>query len=134
MGSANYQQEAWFIDLPKYEKDLVKSLEFAQGELKDSDEPLQATKDPLFKKEIAEKIDALFQENNFYFYDANGEDKDLEESEIKRLISDCMSSNKCYIKEGNLEPIHHQEGERKIIVDQMSNLLQRCTQEMLEQR
>ena len=35
---------------------------------------------------------------------------------------------------GNLEPIHHQEGERKIIIDQLTNLLSRCTHEMIEQR
>ena len=27
--TANYQEEAWFVDLPKYEKEMVKSLEFA---------------------------------------------------------------------------------------------------------
>ena len=41
---------------------------------------------------------------------------------------------KCHIHEGNLEPLHHQEVEREIIVNQMSNLLTRCTQEMLEQK
>ena len=41
---------------------------------------------------------------------------------------------KCHIFEGNLEPLHHQEVEREIIVNQMSNLLTRCTQEMLEQK
>ena len=41
---------------------------------------------------------------------------------------------KCHINEGNLEPLHHQEVEREIIVNQMSNLLTRCTQEMLEQK
>ena len=45
-----------------------------------------------------------------------------------------MSAQKCYIEQGNLEPIHHQEGERKIIVDQMLNLLQRCTLEMMDQK
>ena len=69
----------------------------------------------------------MFREENFYFYDATAENLEEEESEVKRIISDCMSSQKCYIEQGNIEPIHHQEGERKIIVDQMSNLLSRCT-------
>ena len=58
----------------------------------------------------------------------------MEESEIKRLISDSLAAKKCCIKKGNIEPIHHQEGERKIIIDQLMNLLSRCTQEMIEQR
>ena len=58
----------------------------------------------------------------------------MEESEVERLIYDSLSAKKCFIKQGNLEPIHHQEGERKIIIDQLMNLLSRCTLEMIEQR
>ena len=78
-------------------------------------------------EEIKAKIDVLFKEQDFYFFDAKGDDKELELAEVKRLISDSLSAKKCYIKMGNLEPIHHQEGERKIIIDQLTNLLSRCT-------
>ena len=63
-------------------------------------------------EEIQAKLDALFPENDFYFFDAKGANKEQEESEVKRLISDSVSAKKCYIKIGSLEPIHHQEGER----------------------
>ena len=59
---------------------------------------------------------------------------DQEESEIKRLIADCLTSKRYFIKNGNLEPIHHEEDERKIIVDQMSSLLTRCVNELVEQK
>ena len=59
---------------------------------------------------------------------------DQEDREITRLIEDCLSSKKCYIQYGNLEPIHHQEDERKIIVDQMQSLLTRCVNEMIDQQ
>ena len=78
---------------------------------------MKSIKDPLKVKEIEAKINVLFPESSFYFYDATADNQYEEEREIKRLISDCMSSQACYIKQGNLEPIHHQEGERKIIVD-----------------
>ena len=64
------------------------------------------TKDPIHAAEIEAKIEALFLEDNFYFYNAKG-DKVEEEKEIKRLISDCLSSKKCFVKQGQLEPIHH---------------------------
>ena len=85
-------------------------------------------------EEIQAKLDALFPENDFYFFDAKGVNKEQEESEVKRLISDSLSAQKCFIQKGSLEPIHHQEGERKIIIDQFMSLLSRCTEEMLEQR
>ena len=117
MQFANLEVENWFLGLTDYEKSLVRSLVFAQNELPMKDSPLKSTKDPLKVKEIEAKINVLFPEDSFYFYDATAENQIEEESEIKRLISDCMSAQKCYIKEGNLEPIHHQEGEREIIVD-----------------
>ena len=39
-----------------------------------------------------------FALENAYFYDAKAENSKLEESEIKRLIQDCMSAQKCYIE------------------------------------
>jgi hypothetical protein len=48
--------------------------------------------DPLREKQIKEKIEILFSEENFYFYDANAEDIEEEENEVKRIISDCMAS------------------------------------------
>ena len=49
-------------------------------------------KDPLRAKQIEEKIEILFPEENFYFYDATAEDLEEEENEVKRIISDCMVS------------------------------------------
>ena len=79
--------------------------------------PLKLVKDPLFVNEIREKIEVLFQEDSFYFYNTKGKDLIKEDDEIQRLISNCLLLQKCYIEEGNLEPIHHTAGERKIIVD-----------------
>ena len=103
--------------LSNYERDLIKSLTFAQKQLEEPLAPLEPIYDPILKQELEDKIEVLFQQENFYFYNAKGNDEDQEDDEIKRLISDCLSSKKCFIEYGNLEPIHHQEGERKIIVD-----------------
>ena len=40
-----------------------------------------------------------------------------EEEEIQRLIGDCTSSKRFYIKEGNIETLHHSKTEREIIVE-----------------
>ena len=76
------------------------------------------------RKEIEEKIDALFIFDRFYFYKANPNGNEeanqkVEEEEIQRLIVDCIESTRCYLKEGNLETLHHMKKEREIIVDQM---------------
>ena len=73
--------------------------------------------DPLHKKEIEDKVEVLFEEKNFYFYNAKGQYQNHESDEIERLIIDCMNSDRCHITNGHLEPIHHQEDERKIIVE-----------------
>ena len=88
--------------------------------------------DPIKIKEIKEKIEIMLPEENFYFFNASMEDKDREESEIHRLIQDCIYSRRFYIKEGKLEPIHHKEGEKKIIIEQMQSLFARCTKELLD--
>ena len=56
----------------------------------DPEAPLKSTKDPVLKRQIELKIDALFPHDNFFFYNANGEFQEEEENEIKRLISHCM--------------------------------------------
>ena len=63
--------------------------------------------DPAKMKEIADKIVYLFPDVNFYFFNTLGEKPELENEEIKRLISNSMNSNKFYLTKGNLEPIHH---------------------------
>ena len=121
----NYEKEKWFTDLSEYEKDLIKSLDFAQeqyGQKKDG--KLNPIADPIRTKEIEEKIDALFIYDRFYFYKANSDTSEgnennekVEEEEIQRLIQDCITTKKCFIKEGNLETLHHLKTEREIIVD-----------------
>jgi hypothetical protein len=81
--------------------------------------------DPIYSKEIQQKIDSLFIYKRFYFYKAKdpleaeeGETNESEEQkEIERLIQDCMIARRCYLDEGRLETIHHQKTEREIIVD-----------------
>ena len=81
--------------------------------------------DPIFRREIQQKIDLLFKDQNFYFYKAKdgveteeGETNEgAEQLEIERLIQDCMKARRCYLTEGRLETIHHQKAEREIIVD-----------------
>ena len=88
--------------------------------------------DPIKVLEIRKKIDIMLPEENFYFFNASMEDQDKEESEIHRLIQDCISSRRFYIKQGTLEPIHHKEGEKKIIIDQMQSLFARCAKELID--
>ena len=68
MGSIYYKEEPWFNELHKYEKRILESLIFAQKELGQHDAPLGPTRDPLHVKEIEEKIEVLFPEESFYFY------------------------------------------------------------------
>ena len=68
MGSIYYKEEPWFKELYKYEKRILESLIFAQKELGQPDAPLGLTRDPLHVKEIEEKIEVLFPEESFYFY------------------------------------------------------------------
>ena len=66
---------------------------------------------------------ALFIFDRFYFYKANpnsveeATNQKAEEEEVQRLIADCVKSTRCYLKEGNLETLHHMKTEREIIVD-----------------
>ena len=117
----------------EYDQDLVLSLKSAQEQYATDRGILNPVADPIRRKEIEDKIDALFIFDRFYFYKANPnavEDESnqkVEEEEIQRLISDCIQATRCYIKEGNLETLHHMKTEREIIVDQMSSLLLRAT-------
>ena len=130
MGVENYQEEEWFTKLSAYEQDLIVSLETAQKQYGNQGGKLNPIADPIRTREIEEKIDALFIYDRFYFYKANPnatEDDEtnekVEEEEIQRLIEDCITAKRCFIKEGNLETIHHLKTEREIIVDQMTSLL-----------
>ena len=70
-------------------------------------------------EEIANKINYLFPDENFYFFNTLGEKPDQEDEEIKRLINNSIKSNSYYVTKGNLEPIHHQEKERAHIIQTM---------------
>ena len=58
-------------------------------------------------EEIENKVEYLFPDENFYFFNTLGERPEEEDGEIKRLIENSIKSNKFYIEKGNLEPIHH---------------------------
>ena len=139
MGVENYKQAPWYENLTQYERDLIESLKKAQEQYATEKGILNPVSDPIRRKEIEDKIDALFIFDRFYFYKANPNaieeesNQKAEEEEIQRLISDCFIATRCYIKKGNLETLHHMKTEREIIVDQMSSLLIRATQEMESQ-
>ena len=80
--------------------------------------------------EIESKINLLFPDENFFFFNTLGEKPEEENKEIKRLINNSIKSNKYYISKGNLEPIHHQEKERAHIIKTLQDILLRCTKEI----
>ena len=49
-------------------------------------------------EEIKDKIDYLFPDENFYFFNTLGERPEEEDGEIKRLINNSIKSDKFYIK------------------------------------
>ena len=69
--------------------------------------PLASINNPMKVKQIYEKIDLLFPDSNFYFYDANRADESAEQTEIRRFITYAYYSRRHHIIKGNLEPIHH---------------------------
>ena len=96
MGVENFKEELWFTNLNDYEQDLILSLKSAQEQYATERGNLNPVRDPIKRKEIDEKIDALFTFERFYFYKANqdateGEtNQGAEEEEIQRLIVDCI--------------------------------------------
>ena len=86
-----------------YEKELIKSLKVAQEQYATEKGILNPVSDPRRRKEIEDKIDALFIFDRFYFYKANPNaieeesNQKVEEEEIQRLISDCFLSTRCYL-------------------------------------
>ena len=81
-------------------------------------------------QELESKVNYLFPDENFYFFNLLGERPNEEDEEIKRLINNSIKSNSYYITKGNLEPIHHQEKERAHIIQTMQDMLLRCTKEI----
>ena len=84
--------------------------------------PLEKFPDPKRAVEIETKIDILFPDSNFYFYDASKRDQEKvrqEESEVCRLLNDSIASTRVFLKDGNLEPIHHRVEERQLFIEQM---------------
>ena len=97
MESQQYENEEWFKKLSQYEVDLISSLKSIQSEIGSPKAQINPVFDPIRKKEIEEKIDVLFKEENFYFYKVidNPNEEEIknrfdEESEIERLINDCI--------------------------------------------
>ena len=97
MESQQYENEEWFKKLSQYEVDLISSLKSIQSEIGSPEAQINPVFDPIRKKEIEEKIDVLFKEENFYFYKVidNPNEEEIknrfdEESEIERLINDCI--------------------------------------------
>ena len=139
IGIEDLKEQPWFKSLKEYDQDLILSLKSAQESHAAGNGSLNPVPDPKKRKEIEEKIDALFTDDRFYFYRASPESTEgdtnqgVEEEEIQRLIVDCIQATRCYLNKGNLETLHHMKTEREIIVDQMSSLLQRATNEMREQ-
>ena len=78
--------------------------------------PLESQYDPAKMEELENKVNYLFPDENFYFFNTLGERPHEEDGEIRRLINNSIKSDKYYIKKGNLEPIHHQEKERAHII------------------
>jgi hypothetical protein len=85
----DYIEESWFVDLKEEDKKSVvlhKSIEIQS-------------------RQIDERIDALFPDGNFYFYKIfEGDEQEqlernmFEQKWLLKLIQDCMSSNRYFIK------------------------------------
>ena len=71
MDDENFKQQSWFQNLTDYEQDLIASLRSAQEQYATERGILNPVPDPIRRKEIEEKIDALFIFDRFYFYKAN---------------------------------------------------------------
>ena len=84
-------------------------------------------------KEIEDKVNYLFPDFNFYFYNMVGDKPEEEDAEIKRLITNSINSCKYYITKGNLETVYHQEKEREHIIKTMQDILLRCYKEINDQ-
>ena len=77
---------------------------------------------------IEARIDELFPDENFYFFKIFGGDNRtnfernlLEQRQLLKLIQDCMTAKRYFIKQGLLEPIHLLEDERKLLVEGMQD-------------
>ena len=88
-------------------------------------------------KQIEERIEQLFPDENFYFYkifegddQKNRERNLIEQRQLLKLIQDCMKAKRFYIKEGLLEPIHLVESERKLLVEGMQTSVAGIIQEV----
>ena len=67
-----------------YDRDLILALKTAEEQYATDKGILNPVSDPIKRKEIEDKIDALFTFDRFYFYKANpnateGDNQDLEE-------------------------------------------------------
>ena len=67
MGIENFKEQPWFTSLNEYDRDLVLSLKSAQEQYATDRGILNPVADPIRRKEIEDKIDALFIFDRFYF-------------------------------------------------------------------
>ena len=82
---------------------MILALKSAEEQYATDKGILNPVSDPIKRKEIEEKIDALFTFDRFYFYKANPNategdtNQGVEEEEIQRLIVDCIQATRCYL-------------------------------------
>ena len=73
LSSENHKELEWYTDLSEQDKNILESLREKQKQL-GVKKPLEKFPDPRRAVEIETKIDILFPESNFYFYDATKRD------------------------------------------------------------
>ena len=71
---------------------MLNSLKIAQDINAKPDGSLPKQYDPVRTEEIERKISIMFQDENFYFYDADGDNPIEEAKEVQRLIQNSIQS------------------------------------------
>lgn len=81
---------------------------------------------------IIDRVNTLFQEDNFYFFKQSDEKEQmkLEWEEIKRLINDNINAPQVYIQQGILEPLRLVLDERVELVQSLEDLMKQSLNEI----
>ena len=86
---------------------------------------------------IEKRIDELLKERNFFFYkifedtEANFQLKnEIEHEEIKRFVDAHKKISKCYLSNGQIEPLYLTEEERKLLTEGMEQSLKKIQLEI----
>ena len=82
----DYKKEPWYSAISEYERKLLDTLDKAQVKTGGPQLPLGLQYDPVKKQIIEDKINLLFPEENFHFFNKLGENLALEYEEIEKLI------------------------------------------------